>query len=114
MYRINLGLMISTDDLRFFVTLAASRSLAAAVALLNVTSPSTPISVFEGQREYNPRLGRSYRLDTLSLHGTTRQPPLSCQSQIAMAVVEWPRGWLPLSGISSAPAMLTLAFLSFL
>jgi len=39
MYRINLGLMISTDDLRFFVTLAASRSLAAAVALLNVTRP---------------------------------------------------------------------------
>ena len=27
-------------------------------------------------------------------HRTIRQPPLSCQSQIAMAVVEWHRGWL--------------------
>ena len=40
MYRINLGLMISTDDLRFFVTLAASRSLAAAARALNVTPPA--------------------------------------------------------------------------
>ena len=32
--------MISTDDLRFFVTLAASRSLAAAARALNVTPPA--------------------------------------------------------------------------
>jgi hypothetical protein len=52
--------MISTDDLRFFLTLAASRSLAAAAHALNATPPpDTPISVFKGQVEYNPRLGRA-------------------------------------------------------
>jgi DNA-binding transcriptional LysR family regulator len=40
MVSINLGLMISTDDLRFFVTLAASSSLAAAARALNVTPPA--------------------------------------------------------------------------
>src|SRR6202166_4197040 len=40
MYWINLSLMISTDDLRFFVTLAASSSLAAAARALNVTPPA--------------------------------------------------------------------------
>jgi DNA-binding transcriptional LysR family regulator len=40
MYWINLGLMISTDDLRFFVTLARSTSLAAAARTLNVTPPA--------------------------------------------------------------------------
>ena len=45
--------MISTDDLRFFVTLAASRSLAAAARSLNVTPPA----VTQRLRVMEERLG---------------------------------------------------------
>ena len=45
--------MISTDDLRFFVTLAASRSLAAAARALNVTPPA----VTQRLRVMEERLG---------------------------------------------------------
>jgi DNA-binding transcriptional LysR family regulator len=39
-FKINLNLMISTDDLEFFVMLAASNSLAATARALNVTPPA--------------------------------------------------------------------------
>jgi hypothetical protein len=40
------------------------------------------------------RIKPDFPISTLSLHRTMRRPPLTRQSQIAVAVVEWHRGWL--------------------
>jgi hypothetical protein len=52
-------------------------------------------------------LNTGISISTLSLRRTIR-PPISCQSQIAMAVIEWHRGWLGNSagGESELPAAL--------
>ena len=53
MYRINLGLMISTDDLRFLVTLGLQISGCCGSRFEPNPAPSTPNLIFEGQAEYN-------------------------------------------------------------